>query len=125
MSLVRGPGTGSSLSMGKTSANVDVFVTGDVTCHAALSRPQRAAPFLVDVYTCLFPVLLLHNTMFIINWFWDVLAQLGERRPDVLVALAGLDDAVELEGELGEGLPDPVVQVPGDAVALLLGAHRA
>ena len=54
-----------------------------------------------------------------------VLAELAERRPDVVAAFAGLDDPVELEGEVGERLADAVVEVAGDAVALLLGADGA
>ena len=38
---------------------------------------------------------------------------------------AGLHDPVELEGEVGQRLPDAVVEVAGDAGALLVGAHRA
>ena len=36
-----------------------------------------------------------------------------------------LDDPVELEGEVGQRLPDAVVEVAGDAGALLVGTHRA
>ena len=42
----------------------------------------------------------------------------------VALGLAG-DDAVELEGEVGERLADAVVQVAGDAGALLVGADGA
>ena len=55
----------------------------------------------------------------------DVVAELLERRSDLLApALAG-HDAVELEGQVGERLADAVVQVTGDAGALLVGADGA
>ena len=38
---------------------------------------------------------------------------------------AALHDAVELEGEVGERLADAVVEVAGDAGALLVGADGA
>ena len=55
----------------------------------------------------------------------DVGAEVVERRRVVAAAGAVLDDAVELEGEVGERLADAVVQVAGDAGALLVGADGA
>ncbi len=46
-------------------------------------------------------------------------------RGDVLALPRLLRDAVELEGEVGEGLTGAVVEVLGDAAALLVGAQRA
>ena len=54
-----------------------------------------------------------------------VVAQLVEGRPEVVAPLVGLDDPVELEGQVGQGLADAVVQVPGDAGAFLVGADGA
>ena len=50
-----------------------------------------------------------------------LLERLGER----LAVLVGLGHAVELEGEVGERLADAVVEVAGDAGALLVGADGA
>ena len=55
-----------------------------------------------------------------------VVAELLQRRgPTSLALVVGLDDAVELERQVGERLPDAVVQVTGDAGALLVGADGA
>ena len=50
----------------------------------------------------------------------DVLAELFEGGRDPVALAVGLDDAVELEGEVGDRLTDAVVQVAGDAGAFLV-----
>ena len=52
----------------------------------------------------------------------DVGAELFEGRTHHVAAAVALHDAIELEGEVGERLADPVVQVPGDPGAFLLRA---
>src|SRR5205085_8131217 len=51
----------------------------------------------------------------------DLGAEAVERGLEGLLGLAG--HAVELEGDVGQGLADPVVHVTGDARALLVGPH--
>ena len=53
------------------------------------------------------------------------MAQVVEGLADALALVRGSDDAVELEGEVRERLADAIVQVTGDAGALLVGADRA
>ena len=52
----------------------------------------------------------------------DVVAQAVEGGGGVAAGGAALHDAVELEGEVGQGLADAVVEVAGDPGALLVGA---
>ena len=54
-----------------------------------------------------------------------VVAQLVQLGGDALAGLVAVDEAVELEAEVGEGLADAVVQVAGDAGPLLVGADGA
>ena len=50
---------------------------------------------------------------------------LERRRRSSSPCRSWLDDPVELEGQVGERLADAVVQVAGDAGALLVGADGA
>ena len=55
----------------------------------------------------------------------DLRAQVLQRGVDRFAPLGCRDRAVDLEAEVRERRPDVVVQVAGDAVALLVGGHDA
>ena len=54
----------------------------------------------------------------------DLLAELAQRCRHVAAALGLHREPVDLEPDHGEGVADPVVQLAGDAAALLVGADR-